>query len=208
MQEDAFLGNPRDLKAFHRSLGLSIDSVYHCVKSVQIQSFFWFVFSCIPTEYGEIRSKVFGHFSRSEFVFKSCFFKDIKPNFIGTTRVKLAKKYKLRKRKIKISMIYIYFNFFFLQQNELSIFKFIFCDECSTELCNFRCLKSDHICSYSGQHFLAFEQNTEIYFVSLHIQSECGKMRTRTTLNTDTFYTGFTLLNSSITILFIYREKM
>ena len=26
----------------------------HCVKSVQIQSFFWSVFSCIWTEYGEI----------------------------------------------------------------------------------------------------------------------------------------------------------
>ena len=28
----------------------------HCVKSVQIQNFFWFVFSRIRTEYGEIRS--------------------------------------------------------------------------------------------------------------------------------------------------------
>ena len=28
----------------------------HCVKSVQIWSFFWSVFSRIPTEYGEIRS--------------------------------------------------------------------------------------------------------------------------------------------------------
>ena len=28
----------------------------HCVKSVQIRSFFWFVFSRIRTEYGEIRS--------------------------------------------------------------------------------------------------------------------------------------------------------
>ena len=28
----------------------------HCVKSVQIWSYFWSVFSCIRTEYGEIRS--------------------------------------------------------------------------------------------------------------------------------------------------------
>ena len=35
----------------------------HCVKSVQIRSFFWSVFSPIRTEYGEIL--VFGHFSRS-----------------------------------------------------------------------------------------------------------------------------------------------
>ena len=38
----------------------------HCVKSVLIRSFFWSVFSCIRTEYGEIL--VFGDFSRSDFV--------------------------------------------------------------------------------------------------------------------------------------------
>ena len=29
----------------------------HCVKSVQIRSYFWSVFSCIRTEYGDLRSK-------------------------------------------------------------------------------------------------------------------------------------------------------
>ena len=55
----------------------------HCVKCVQIRTFFWSVYSRIPTEYGEIRSiyrdiqseygkiqtrknSVFGHFSRSD----------------------------------------------------------------------------------------------------------------------------------------------
>ena len=53
----------------------------HCVKSVQIRIYFWSVFSCIWTEYGEIWSlriqseyrktrtrnnSVFGNFSRSE----------------------------------------------------------------------------------------------------------------------------------------------
>ena len=54
----------------------------YCVKSVQIRSYFWSVFSCIQTKYGEIWStpyiqskyrkkrtrnnSVFGHFSRSE----------------------------------------------------------------------------------------------------------------------------------------------
>ena len=40
----------------------------HCVKSVQIRSYFWSVFSCIRTEYRKIRTKnnsVFGHFLRS-----------------------------------------------------------------------------------------------------------------------------------------------
>ena len=30
---------------------------YHCLKSVQIRSIFWFVFSSIRTEYGDLRSK-------------------------------------------------------------------------------------------------------------------------------------------------------
>ena len=54
----------------------------HWVKSVQIRSYFWSVFSCVRTEYGDLRSKVriqenltrnnsvFGHFSRSEKILK------------------------------------------------------------------------------------------------------------------------------------------
>ena len=41
---------------------------YRCLKSVQIRSYFWSVFSCIQSEYREIRTRnnsVFGHFSRS-----------------------------------------------------------------------------------------------------------------------------------------------
>ena len=41
----------------------------HSVKSVQIRSFFWSVFSRIQSEYGNIQTtkdSVFGHFSRSE----------------------------------------------------------------------------------------------------------------------------------------------
>ena len=49
-------------------------------------------------------------------------------------------------------------------------------------------VKSVRIRSYSGPYFLAFRINTERYSVSLRIQSECGKMRTRITPNTDTFY--------------------
>ena len=29
----------------------------YCKRSVQMRSYFWFVFSCIPTEYGDLRSK-------------------------------------------------------------------------------------------------------------------------------------------------------
>ena len=34
-------------------MGLWNGEVNHCVKSVQIRSFFWSVFSCIWTEYGD-----------------------------------------------------------------------------------------------------------------------------------------------------------
>ena len=45
----------------------------HCVKSVQIRSFFWSIFSCIRTEYGDLQKKNTdhknfedGHSSRSD----------------------------------------------------------------------------------------------------------------------------------------------
>ena len=50
------------------------------------------------------------------------------------------------------------------------------------------CVKSVCIRSYSGTHFPAFGLNMERYSVSLRNQSECGKIRTRITPNTDTFY--------------------
>ena len=34
-----------------------IKKTYHCVKSVQIRSYFWSEFSCIQIEYGDLRSK-------------------------------------------------------------------------------------------------------------------------------------------------------
>ena len=57
------------------------------------------------------------------------------------------------------------------------------------------CVKSVRIRNYSGPHFPEFGLNTERcsvtlcrYSVSLRIQSECGKMRTRIIQSTDTFY--------------------
>ena len=50
------------------------------------------------------------------------------------------------------------------------------------------CVKSIRIRSYSGPHFLTFGLNSKRYSVSLRIQSECEKMRTKITPNTSTFY--------------------
>ena len=49
-------------------------------------------------------------------------------------------------------------------------------------------VKGVPIQSYSGPYFPAFGLNTERYSVSLCIQSECEKIRTRITPNSDTFY--------------------
>ena len=52
-------------------------------------------------------------------------------------------------------------------------------------------VKSVRIWSYSGPHFPhfpAFGPNMGRYGVSLRIQSKCGKMWTRITTNSDTFY--------------------
>ena len=51
------------------------------------------------------------------------------------------------------------------------------------------CWKSNCILSFSGPYFPAFGFNTDIYSVKLRILSECRKIRTRKTPNTDTFYT-------------------
>ena len=53
---------------------------------------------------------------------------------------------------------------------------------------NRHCVKIVHIGRFSDSHFPTFGLNTERFSVSLHIQSECGKIRTRKTPNTDTIH--------------------
>ena len=72
------------------------------------------------------------------------------------------------------------------------IFKF---EYKTTKICCWRfsflhhhCVKSVHIRSYSGPLFHAFRLNAKRYGVSLRIQSECRKIQTKITPNTDTFY--------------------
>ena len=48
------------------------------------------------------------------------------------------------------------------------------------------CVKTVHIWRYSGPHFPAFGLNSERQEVSLRIRSECGKIWTRITPNTET----------------------
>ena len=50
------------------------------------------------------------------------------------------------------------------------------------------CVKSVQIRSFSGPYFPVFGLNTERYFVSLRIQSEYGKIRTKKTPYLDTFH--------------------
>ena len=66
-------------------------------------------------------------------------------------------------------------------------------------------MKSVHIRSYSRPYFPSFGLNTERYSVSLRIQSECGKIRTRITLSTDTFYAVEPLFRWSKLINFLEK---
>ena len=63
------------------------------------------------------------------------------------------------------------------------------------------CVKSVRIRSISSPYFPGFEQNTERYGVIPRIHSECEKIRTRKTPNTDTFHAVKTMVKSIFTIL-------
>ena len=67
-------------------------------------------------------------------------------------------------------------------------------------------MKSVRIGSYSGPYFATCGLNTEGYRVSLRIQSECGKIRTRITPNMDTFYA--VSINIAIIIIVVFRKIM
>ena len=62
-------------------LKVGVKNVPHCVKCVQIQIFFWSVFSCIQSEHRKIQTRknsVFGHFLRSAtLLLLGCNFKEV-----------------------------------------------------------------------------------------------------------------------------------
>ena len=64
---------------------------------------------------------------------------------------------------------------------------------------NNHCVKIVRIRSFLDPYFPAFGLKTERYGVSLRIQLECGKIRTRKTPNTDTFHAvnGFQMTGKS-----------
>ena len=67
------------------------------------------------------------------------------------------------------------------------------------------CVRSVRIQSYSGPHFPAFGLNAERCGVSLCIQSEFRKTRTRITQNTDTFHVVWV---SSLVLLVANRTSI
>ena len=79
--------------------------------------------------------------------------------------------------------------------------------KCDTLFCRNHCMKSVCIMSYSGPYFSAFGLNTERQSVCLRIQSEHGKMRTRITTNTDTFYAvNVRCINVSLVRIFLVKS--
>ena len=80
--------------------------------------------------------------------------------------------------------------FSFIWQQSRKLLRVFFTDyhfllvvQCS----GYHCVRSVCIGSFSGPYFQAFGLNMERYKVSLRIQSKCGKVQTRKTLNKDTF---------------------
>ena len=70
------------------------------------------------------------------------------------------------------------------------------------------CVKSVRIRSYSGPHFPTIGLNTERYGVSLHIQSEYGKMRTRITPNMDTFHAVIYIYQMNYMVHVVFPELL
>ena len=66
----------------------------HCVKSVQIRSFFWSVFSPNVGKYGPEKNSVFGHFSRS----------GIFANFANAIISSFIEKHYVRRQYLKVSI--------------------------------------------------------------------------------------------------------
>ena len=80
----------------------------HCVKSVQIRSFFCSVFSKIWTEYGKIRTRknsVLGHFSRNEYL--------IEIFWIFTLLDKLENKRNSTQEQKKVPIVILHYKLFF-----------------------------------------------------------------------------------------------
>ena len=55
------------------------------------------------------------------------------------------------------------------------------------------CMKNVRIRRFSSEYFPVFGLSTEIYGVNLPIQSQCEKIWTRKTTNTDIFYAVLTV---------------
>ena len=65
------------------------------------------------------------------------------------------------------------------------------------------CVKSVRVWSFSGPYFSAFG----LYGVYVHIQFECGKIRTRKTPNTDTSYARIALEIVGVNKLWVFQQR-
>ena len=91
----------------------------------------------------------------------------------------------IRKINVELQELCKKYNFNYISNNEIA--RSSVCDD-GLHLSDNHCMNSFRIRSDSGLHFSTFGLNTERYEVSLPIQSECAKMQTRITPNTDTFH--------------------
>ena len=108
-------------------------------------------------------------------------------------KIKKSKQTNKAKQKKERNMELIILNTFKWMWTSLKFFTFYFTSHC---------IKSVNNRSFAGTSFTAF---------GLKFQSECGKIRTRKTLNTNTFYAAFTkvIIYPKLDFLFCHTtEKM
>ena len=101
--------------------------------------------------------------------------------------------------KIGNFFIQVFYNF----EDAYSCFVFLFQGRVSDHTVpphHSHSVKSVRIRCYSGHYFHTFGLNTERYSVSLRIQCECRRLRTRITPNTDNFYA---VSNDRVLCLFV-----
>ena len=91
--------------------------------------------------------------------------------------------------------LYFEIQFYFTSDNKKNCTKYSLYHKIVTYLTMEHYVKSVRIRSFSGPYFPAFGLNTDFYSVNLRIKSECEKMRSRKSPNTDTFQSVEALLH-------------
>ena len=112
-------------------------------------------------------------------------------------------------KKCQFNML-VLFSFIFVPVKEI-IFGYNLLAPLNNYSKDLHCVESARIRGFYVPYFPAFGLHTERYRVSPHIPSKCGKIRSRETLNTGTFYAVLlanNLVEKPNNILYVIRPSI